>query len=85
MVAVLSACTAIQVSTVRRIGRTGDVAARCGGRAAGAAGEAEADDEGAAALEQVAAGERGVGEDVAHFAAPAILVDASWIDFMTRG
>src|SRR5262249_56342563 len=62
-----------------RIGRTGDVAAR--GRRGVLARKAEADDEGAAALDEVAAREL----ELAHFAPPAVLAAASTIAFITRG
>ena len=60
-----------------RIRRTGDIAAR-GRRGQRNAGEAEADNERAAALEQVAAGE-GVDRERGHRTSPVIRVDASWI------
>ena len=83
MVAVLSACTATQESIWAGIGRSAEVGAR--GRHPA---EAEADDQRAAALEQIAA--RG-GEEIdvaharAHGVSPAITRDASLIAFMTRG
>ena len=65
------------------IGRAGDVAARGRGRQR-RAGDAETDDERAAALEQIAAGEaKRVG--VGHRVASAILLAASLIAFITRG
>jgi hypothetical protein len=70
-----------------RIGRAGDVAARGRRRTSGTA-DAEANDEGAAALNEAATrqrAERGVGEDVGHRAPPAIVVDAVLIACMTRG
>ena len=65
------------------IGRAGDVCARGRGRQR-RADDAKADDERAAALEQIAAGEA-KRVDVGHRVASAILLDASMIAFITRG
>src|SRR5262249_16735166 len=70
-----------------RVGRAGDIAARGGGWTRRAA-EAEADDEGAAALQQATTrqrAKRGVGEEGGHRVPPAIVVDAVLIACMTRG
>src|SRR5262249_60458231 len=64
-------------------GRARRVSARGRGRQR-RAGDTEADDERAAALEQIAAGEA-KHVDVVHGVAPAILLAASLIAFITRG
>ena len=48
-------------------------------------GQAEADNERAAALEHVAARKRRIGLDVGHRASPAILVEASWMALRISG
>ena len=64
---------------------TRDVTARgkCG--ASRDAGHAEADDQRAPALEQIATREIQIGLMRAHRTSPAMREDASWIAFMTRG
>src|SRR5437588_252462 len=62
-------------AAARRRGRSGTL--QCA--------EIEAEDERAAALDEIAARERGLGEEVGHRVPPAILVDASSMAFMTRG
>src|SRR4051794_15945265 len=65
------------------IRRPGHIAARCFCRRRSAR-KAETHDECAAAFEQIATCEIGIDLYV-HRVSPAILADASWIDFMMRG
>ena len=65
------------------IGRSADV--RAGDLRDRQAGEAEADDEGAAAFDEIAARECCVDAELCHRGSPAIVREASRIAFMTRG